>query len=91
MIAGGLYAPTMSLNPTMGSSFTIEAFVTVVAGGSNAIIGTLAAAALLGVVRATFTTFLGQTVGVMSMLGVLCLIIRLLPDGLSSVLRYRIR
>ena len=47
-LAGGMYAPTMTLSPTMGSSFVIEAFVTVVAGGADVLVGTAPAAAVAG-------------------------------------------
>ena len=39
-LCGGLYAPTMTLSPMMGATFIIEAFVTVVAGGANVLVGT---------------------------------------------------
>ena len=44
-LAGGLYAPTMTLVPTMGASFMVEAFVTVVVGGADIFLGTAPAAA----------------------------------------------
>ena len=57
-LAGGLYAPTMTLSPMMGGSFVIEAFVTVVAGGADVLIGTPPAAMALAVIKATATAVL---------------------------------
>ena len=46
-LTGGLYAPTMTLVPTMGSQFIMEAFVTVVVGGADIFLGTAPAAAFM--------------------------------------------
>ena len=50
-LCGALYAPTMSLIPTMGANFLVEAFVTVVIGGANVLLGITPAAVALAVVR----------------------------------------
>jgi len=50
-LCGALYAPTMTLIPTMGITFIVEAFVTVVVGGSNVLLGTVPAAIGLGAIR----------------------------------------
>ena len=50
-LAGGLYAPTMTLVPTMGATFIMEAFVTVVIGGADVFLGTAPAGAVLAVVQ----------------------------------------
>ena len=39
-LCGALYAPTMTLIPTMGATFIVESFVTVVVGGANVLLGT---------------------------------------------------
>ena len=83
-LAGGLYAPTMTLSPMMGTSFVIEAFVTVVAGGADILIGTPPAAVALAIIKATATAFYGQVYGVMSLLIAVCLVVRLMPDGFTG-------
>lgn len=83
-LAGGLYAPTMTLSPMMGSSFVIEAFVTVVAGGADVLVGTPPAALALGLIKATATAFWGQVYGVMALLVAVCLVVRLMPDGFTG-------
>lgn len=88
-LAGGLYAPTMTLSPMMGSSFVIEAFVTVVAGGADILIGTPPAALALAVIKATATAFYGQVYGVMGLLVAVCLVVRLMPDGFTGWLTRR--
>jgi branched-chain amino acid transport system permease protein len=83
-LAGGLYAPTMTLSPMMGASFVIEAFVTVVAGGADVLIGTPPAAIALALIKGTATAFYGQVYGVMSLLVAVCLVVRLMPEGFTG-------
>lgn len=83
---GGLYAPTMTLVPTMGSQFIIEAFVTVVAGGGDVFLGTAPAGVILGFVRATMTTWQGQLAGQIGLLVAVIIVIRLLPRGISGLI-----
>jgi urea ABC transporter permease protein UrtB len=83
---GGLYAPTMTMVPTMGATFIVEAFVTVVVGGADVFLGTAPAAALLGVVKAGMTSWGGQLFGQIGLLVAVILVIRSLPDGISGKL-----
>lgn len=83
---GALYAPTMTLIPTMGATFVVESFVTVVVGGANVLLGTAPAAVLLAMIRTSLNAGYGQIVGQIGMLSAVILIIRVLPNGLSSVL-----
>jgi urea ABC transporter permease protein UrtB len=83
-LTGGLYAPTMTMVPTMGSTFILEAFVTVVVGGADIFIGTAPAAGVLGITKALFTSWQGQLTGQIALLVAAILVIRLLPKGLSG-------
>ena len=83
---GGLYAPTMTLVPTMGAQFIIEAFVTVVVGGADVFLGTAPAGVLLGLVKATMTTWEGQLAGQIGLLVAVIIMIRVLPRGVSGLL-----
>jgi branched-chain amino acid transport system permease protein len=85
-LCGALYAPTMTLIPTMGATFVVESFVTVVIGGANVLLGTAPAAVLLAMIRMTLNASYGQIIGQIGMLVAVILIIRVLPEGLSSVL-----
>lgn len=84
-LAGGLYAPTMTLVPTMGSSFIVESFVTVVVGGADIFLGTAPAAAILAVVKASLTSMYGQLFGQIGLLVAVIIVIRVLPNGLSGL------
>jgi urea ABC transporter permease protein UrtB len=83
---GGLFAPTMTLVPTMGAQFIIEAFVTVVVGGGDVFLGTAPAAVALGFVRAAMTTWEGQLAGQIGLLVAVILVIRILPRGISGLI-----
>ncbi len=83
-ITGGLYAPTMTMVPTMGGTFIMEAFVTVVVGGADVFLGTAPAAAVLGVVKAGMTSWAGQLFGQIGLLLAVIVVIRVLPQGISG-------
>lgn len=83
-LAGGLYAPTMTLVPTMGAAFMVEAFVTVVVGGADIFLGTAPAAAILAVVKAGLTSWQGQLAGQIGLLIAVIIVIRILPRGISG-------
>ena len=85
-LTGALYAPTMTLIPTMGATFVVESFVTVVIGGANVLLGTAPAAVFLAMIRMALNASYGQIIGQIGMLFAVILIIRVLPEGLSSVL-----
>lgn len=83
-LAGGLYAPTMTLVPTMGATFIVESFVTVVIGGGDIFMGAAPAAAILAVIRAGLTAWQGQLLGQIGLLLAVIVVIRVLPGGLSG-------
>ncbi|MBU2408593.1 MAG: branched-chain amino acid ABC transporter permease, partial [Gammaproteobacteria bacterium] len=67
-LCGAMYAPTMTLIPTMGASFLVESFVTVVVGGANVLLGTAPAGILLAGVRTALNGWGGQIIGQIGML-----------------------
>jgi branched-subunit amino acid ABC-type transport system permease component len=88
-LAGGVYAPTLTLSPTMGTTFVVESFVTVVVGGADVLTGTAPASAVLAVIRAACTAAWGQVFGLIGLLVTVCIVIRLLPDGFTGWLMRR--
>ncbi|WP_119166121.1 ABC transporter permease subunit [Algihabitans albus] len=83
-LAGGLYAPTMTLVPTMGVTFIVESFVTVVVGGADVFLGTAPAAAVLALIKAVMTGWQGQLFGQIGLLVTVIIVIRILPRGISG-------
>lgn len=91
-MAGGLFAPTTTIVPFFGTNYIVEAFVTVIVGGSNALVGTPIAAALLGAINAFLGTNFGLYIGRVGMLVTTIIIIRVLPFGISGLLeRWQMR
>jgi urea transport system permease protein len=90
-LCGGLYAPTMTMLPTMGATFVVESFVTVVVGGANLLIGTAPAGFLLAIIRTSLNAWHGQIVGQIGMLIAVILVIRVLPDGITGWVNRRLR
>jgi branched-chain amino acid transport system permease protein len=76
----------MTLIPTMGATFIVERFVTVVVGGSNVLLGTAPAGVLLAAVRTALNAWHGQIIGQIGMLIAVIIIIRILPEGISGFL-----
>jgi len=85
-LTGALYAPTMTIVPGMGSTFLVEAFVTVVVGGASVLVGTTGAGVLLGAINAVFSNLFGTFAGRMALLVTTILVIRLLPQGITGLL-----
>lgn len=88
-LTGALYAPTMTLVPGMGSTFLVEAFVTVIVGGASVLLGTTLAGGLLGFINAVFSNLFGTFAGRMALLITTIFIIRILPTGITGYLESR--
>jgi urea transport system permease protein len=88
-LAGGLFALTATIVPFFGTNYIVEAFVTVIVGGANALVGTPLAAALLGAINAALGTQYGLYIGRVGLLLTTILIIRVLPDGISGLVERR--
>ena len=70
--------------PTMGATFMVESFVTVVVGGADIFLGAAPAAAILAVIRSGLTAWQGQLFGQIGLLIAVIIVIRLLPGGISG-------
>lgn len=90
-LAGGLFAPTISLVPSLGGSYIIEAFVTVIVGGANVLIGVPASALSLSIINGAASQWGGALAGRVALLVTAIIIIRLLPEGLSDYVTTRFR
>ena len=86
-VAHGLLAPISGVLPNMGASYVAKAFVTVIAGGSSVLFGTVGAASLFGPIEAVVSLFTTPVIGQASLLAAAILLLRLMPMGLSSGFR----
>ena len=85
-LTGAIYAPTMTIVPSIGQAFIISAFVTVVTAGANPFVGLIPAASFLSLVQTSITFYYHATIGVLALLFSVILIIRFLPNGFSGLL-----
>lgn len=88
-LTGGLYAPTMSISPTFGSSFIMPSFVTVIVGGANPLIGTVLSGGTLAIVNSALSSAYGTFIGRVGLLIVAIVFIRLIPSGFSALVEKR--
>ena len=84
-LTGGLYAPSVPIQPGMGESFLIESFVAVVVGGPSVLVGTVASGGVLGGINAFVSWLYGTFPGQMALLVTAIVAIRVLPDGLTGL------
>ncbi|WP_123537940.1 urea ABC transporter, permease protein UrtB [Halosimplex salinum] len=84
-LTGALFAPVLSMQPTLGSQFLVEAFVAVVVGGPSVVLGTALSGGVLGAVNATVTNLTDSTTfGRIALLLTAILALRFLPDGITG-------
>lgn len=81
-VGGVLLTPTYTLIPTVGSSFSVIAFVVVVLGTMGNFIGAFTGGLILGVVEAFAGFFLGGDVKIIASMMVFILILLFKPSGL---------
>lgn len=87
-LSGALFAPTASINPFMGQQFVAPAFITVVVGGAaNVLLGAVGSTVFLSLVKTPVGLLFGAFLGTVALLFAALVIIRLLPDGISSYLQ----
>jgi len=82
---GALFAPLLSMQPTLGDQFLVEAFVAVVVGGTSVVVGTSLSGLLLGPVDALFSDQFGEFAGRIALLFTAMLALRFLPGGITGV------
>ena len=83
-LAGGVLAPLVGLAPSAGGQFIGKAFITVITGGASVLAGTLSSSALLGTVTKVFELVATPVVGEMAMLMAAIVLLRWLPQGITS-------
>ncbi|MCB1377342.1 MAG: branched-chain amino acid ABC transporter permease [Alphaproteobacteria bacterium] len=83
-IAGAVMAPIMSVDPQMGVGFLIPAFLAVLVGGLNSLVGAIFGAGIIGGATTTFSSFMSQALAQILVFALAIVIIRAFPTGLSK-------
>lgn len=88
-LGGALLAPLIGVVPSMGQAYVARAFMTVVVGGSDVVLGTAMASGLLGSVDSLVSNLTQPFIGSVALLLTAIIVVRILPAGLTGRLRGR--
>lgn len=83
-LAGALVSPLKSVSPEMGTAYVVDAFMVVVLGGVQSLIGTIASAFILGTLSGVIAFLQNDTIAKALVLLAIIVIIRFRPEGLFS-------
>jgi urea transport system permease protein len=81
-LAGALVSPLKSVSPEMGTTYVVDAFMVVVLGGVESLLGTVASAFLLGELTGIIAYLQNDTVAKALVLLAIVVLIRFRPQGL---------
>jgi urea transport system permease protein len=81
-IAGALVSPLKSVSPEMGTSYVVDAFMVVVMGGVESLIGTVASSVLIGQMSGLFAYLSNDTLAKALVFLIVIVVIRVKPNGL---------
>ena len=83
-LAGAFIAPLKSISPDMGTNYIIDAFMVVVLGGVESLIGTAASSFIIGETSSFIASFSNDTLAKALVLVITILILRIKPQGLFT-------
>ncbi|MEK9885891.1 MAG: urea ABC transporter permease subunit UrtB [Pelagibacteraceae bacterium] len=83
-LAGAFVAPLKSISPDMGTNYIIDAFMVVVLGGVESLIGTAASSLIIGESSSFLASFSNDTLAKALVLIMIIVILRFKPQGLFT-------
>jgi len=83
-LAGALVSPLKSVSPEMGTHYVVDAFMVVVLGGVESLIGTVASSLILGELSGFLAFFANDTIAKALVLLAIVILIRFRPQGLFA-------
>ncbi|KPP98833.1 MAG: ABC-type high affinity urea uptake system permease component UrtB [Rhodobacteraceae bacterium HLUCCA12] len=86
-VAGAVMAPLMSVDPQMGLSFLIPAFLAVLVGGAGSPLGALYGSAVIGTSNTVIASWWTPVIAQIIVFSLAIVIIRTLPAGISGFRR----
>jgi len=81
-LAGALVSPLKSVSPEMGTTYVVDAFMVVVVGGVQSLVGTIASAGILGELTGFLAFYSNDTIAKALVLLGIVILIRFRPQGL---------
>lgn len=83
-LAGALVSPLKSVSPEMGTTYVVDAFMVVVLGGVESLIGTVASSAILGELTGFLAFYSNDTIAKVLVFMAVVVLIRFRPQGLFA-------
>lgn len=83
-LAGALVSPLKSVSPEMGTTYVVDAFMVVVLGGTQSLMGTLASSGILGELSGYLAFYSNDTIAKALVLLAIVVMIRFRPQGLFT-------
>ena len=83
-IAGALVSPLKSVSPEMGTNYVVDAFMVVVLGGVQSLLGTLGASGILGELTGFIAFYSNDTIAKALAFLAVVVLIRFRPQGLFA-------
>jgi urea transport system permease protein len=83
-LAGAVISPLKSVSPEMGTSYVVDAFMVVVLGGVESLIGTVASSGIIGGLSGSIAYYFNDTIAKAVVLLAIVVLIRFRPQGLFS-------
>lgn len=83
-LAGGVIAPIKVVSPTMGASYLMDSFSTVVVGGVDSFLGTMFSSVLISETTSVLSGYISEIIAQILVLIGIILILRFKPQGLFA-------
>lgn len=83
-LAGALVSPLKSVSPEMGTAYVVDAFMVVVLGGVQSLVGTVASSILLGQLTGFLAFYSNDTMAKVLVFCAIVVVIRYRPQGLFA-------
>lgn len=83
-LAGALVSPLKSVSPEMGTTYVVDAFMVVVLGGVESLVGTIASSGILGELTGFLAFWSNDTIAKAMVLLAIVILIRFRPQGLFA-------
>lgn len=83
-LAGALVSPLKSVSPEMGTTYVVDAFMVVVLGGVESLVGTVVSSAILGEMTGFLAFYSNDTMAKVLVFVAIVILIRFRPQGLFA-------
>ncbi len=83
-LAGAVISPLKSVSPEMGTTYVVDAFMVVVLGGVESLVGTVISSGIIGGLSGSIAYYFNDTIAKAVVLLAIVVLIRFLPQGLFA-------